>query len=155
VIVPDVNLLLYAYDVESANHEKAAGWWTGCLSGTEAVGLAPAVLFGFVRVATSARVFKDPLTAIEAARHVTSWLNQPAAQVLGTDGAHVTQALGLLIDAGTAGNFVTDAQIAALALDHDAVVHTADTDFLRFPGLRWFNPLTGASGRNRSPSADR
>jgi len=57
---------------------------------------------------------------------------------------HIERALGLLTGLGTAGNLVTDAQIAAVALAHDAVVHTADADFIRFAGLRWLNPLTGA-----------
>ena len=57
---------------------------------------------------------------------------------------HIERVLGLLMDLGTAGNLVTDAQIAAVAFEHDAVVHTADADFIRFAGLRWLNPLTGA-----------
>ena len=55
--------------------------------------------------------------------------------------------LKLLEALGTAGNLVTDAQIAALTLEHGAVLHTADSDFLRFPGLRWFNPITGTASR--------
>jgi predicted nucleic acid-binding protein len=84
---------------------------------------------------------------------VSSWLEQPPAQVLGMDAAHVARTLALLTHAGTAGNLVTDAQIAAHALEHDAVVHTSDTDFLRFPGLRWLNPLTGVGGRNQKDDA--
>lgn len=64
-------------------------------------------------------------------------------QILEPRGDHLEQVLKLLEAPGTAGNLVTDAQIAALAIEHGAVLHTADTDFLRFPGLRWFNPVTG------------
>ena len=133
MIVPDINLLLYAYDSDSPFHRKAAAWWQGCLSGTEPVGLAQIVVFGFVRIGTNGRVFRNPMTSLEA-------VEQPRAD-------HVAQVLKLLETLGTAGNLVTDAQLAALALEHGAVLHTADADFLRFRGLRWFNPITGAASR--------
>lgn len=83
------------------------------------------------------------MTAAEAAGHVRSWLEQPPVQVVAPGPDHLRQTLALLETLGTAGNLVSDAQIAALALDQAAVLHTADTDFMRFPGLRWFNPITG------------
>jgi toxin-antitoxin system PIN domain toxin len=147
MIVPDINLLLYAYDSDSPFHSKAAAWWQRCLSGTEPVGLAQVVIFGFVRIGSSGRVFKNPLTAIEAAKHVRAWQTQPVVQILEPRADHVAQVLKLLETLGTAGNLVTDAQLAALALEHGAVLHTADADFLRFPGLRWFNPITGVASR--------
>jgi uncharacterized protein len=143
MIIPDVNLLLYAYDSSSAFHVKAAGWWQSCLSGTEAVGLLHVVVFGFVRVATHGRAFLHPMTPAEAAGHVRSWLEQPPVQVLDPGPDHIQNTLKLLESLGTAGNLVSDAQMAALAMDHDAVLHTADTDFVRFQRLRWFNPITG------------
>ena len=145
MILPDINLLLYAYDAASPFHGKAAGWWQECLSGSEAVGLPPVVVFGFVRLATHARVFTDPMTPTEAAQHVRSWLAQPVVRVLDAQADSIEPVLTVLEKLGTAGNLVTDAQIAALALEYDAVLHTNDTDFLRFEGLRWFNPLTGAA----------
>jgi toxin-antitoxin system PIN domain toxin len=150
MIVPDINLLLYAYDSDSPFHAKAAAWWQDCLSGTEPVRLPQVVVFGFLRIATSARVFQNPMTPTEASGHVRSWLLQPCAQILEPGPDHTNQVLNLLEKLGTVGNLVTDAQIAALAIEHGAVLHTADTDFLRFPGLRWFNPITRtASGRLR------
>jgi hypothetical protein len=89
-----------------------------------------------------------PMTAAEAAGHVRSWLEQTPVQVIAPGLEHVRQTLELLETLGTAGNLVSDAQMAALALDHDAVLHTADTDFVRFPGLRWFNPITGTGSAN-------
>jgi len=149
MILPDINLLIYAYDAGSPFHAAAAAWWTDCLSGEEPVGLAPVVLFGFVRITTLPRVFLRPLTTAEASDLVRSWLDQPVAQILEPPADHVAQVLRLLGGIGTAGNLVTDAQLAALAIAHDAVLHTADADFLRFPELRWVNPLTGASGKRR------
>ena len=143
MIIPDINLLLYAHDSSSTFHAKAAGWWQSCLSGTEPVGLLHVVAFGFVRIATNARAFLNPMTPAEAVGHVHSWLEQPPVQVLDPGPDHIRHVLKLLETLGTAGNLVSDAQMAALAMDHDAVLHTADTDFVRFQGLRWFNPITG------------
>jgi len=145
VIIPDINLLLYAYDSASPFHARAVTWWQKCLSEDEPVGLPAVVAFGFVRIATHARVFQNPMTPGEAASHVRSWLAQPGVQMIEPGSDHAGKVLELLEALGTAGNLVTDAQIAALAMDQGAVLHTADADFLRFPGLRWFNPLTGRS----------
>lgn len=155
MIIPDINLLLYAYDSSSPFHARAAGWWQSCLSGTEPVGLPHVVVFGFVRIATSVRAFQNPMTPAEAAGHVRSWLEQPPVQVLDPGPDHIRCTLELLENLGTAGNLVSDAQMAALALDQDAELHTADTDFVRFQGLRWFNPLTetGSTSLRRTKSS--
>jgi hypothetical protein len=147
MIIPDINLLLYAYDSASPFHAKAAAWWRQCLSRSEPVGLPTVVAFGFVRIGTNARVFRNPMTPAEAAGHVRSWLAQPVVQVLELRAEHLEQVLELLEMLGTADNLVTDAQIAALAIEHGAILHTADADFLRFSGLRWFNPITGVASR--------
>lgn len=143
MILPDVNLLLYAHDSSSPFHSKSAAWWQACLSGTEPVGLAHVAVFGFIRIATNTRVFRAPLTPEEAAALVLSWLEQPTVQILDPGPDHLPSTLEHLKSLGTAGNLVTDAQLATLALAHDAVLHTSDADFMRFVGLRWFNPLTG------------
>ena len=88
------------------------------------------------------------MTAAEVAGHVRSWLEQPPVQVIAPGPDDVRHTLELLETIGTAGNLVSDAQMAALALDHDAVLHTADTGFVRFPGLRWFNPITATGSTN-------
>src|ERR1043166_4688281 len=141
MILPDANLLLYVYDAASPFHSKSASWWSACLSGKETIGLCPSVIFGFVRVGTSSKAFAEPLTIDEASGHVESWLKQPVAQILDVDRTDVRTALELLRAAGTGGNLTTDAQLAAVALRHKAVVHTADSDFARFPDVRWYNPL--------------
>lgn len=146
MIVPDLNLLLYAYDTDSPFHKKASDWWQECLSGEEMVGLPTIVVFGFVRIVTNLRVFEHPMTAGEAAQHVRSWLARPLAQILEPGRNHVEDVLRSLESLGTAGNLVTDGQIAAIAIEYNAVLHTNDTDFQRFDGLRWINPLTGAAG---------
>jgi len=107
------------------------------------------VIFGFIRIGTHPRVFQNPLTPSETAEIVESWLAQPAVQILEGGQDHLNRVLSLLEAIGTAGNLVTDAQIAAFAIEYGAVLHTADTDFLRFPGLRWKNPLTRATRKLR------
>lgn len=145
MIIPDINLLLYAYDSRSPSHPKAAAWLKDQLSGVDPVGFPEVVIFGFMRIATNPRVFKNPMTSAEAAGHVRSWLGQPCVQILRTSETHVEHVLATLEELGTGGNLTTDAQIAALAVEKSAILHTADSDFLRFPGLRWLNPLTGQS----------
>jgi toxin-antitoxin system PIN domain toxin len=141
VILPDANLLLYAYDSRSPFYAKSAAWWSKCLSGREPVGLCPSVIFAFVRIGTSSRAFTHPLTIREAASHVQDWLEEPVAQLLQIELEDVRRTLDLLLAAGTGGNLTADAQIAAVALRLGGEVHTADTDYARFDGVRCFNPL--------------
>jgi len=141
MIIPDANLLLYAYDEESPFHHKARVWCEQALSGPEPVTFLSAVIFGFVRIATHPKVFSAPLSVREAADHVTSWLAQPHVRVEDMLHEDIEPALALLRDAGTAGNLTTDAQIAAIAMRLGATVHTADLDFARFRGVQFSNPL--------------
>lgn len=141
MIVPDANLLLYAYDSESPFHPAASRWWASLLSGVEPVGLCPVVVFAFLRLATHAKVFEQPMTVSEASECVASWLARPNVRLLVAGPGHVESVCRLLAKAGTGGNLVTDAQIAALAVEYGATVHSADTDFARLGGLSWKNPL--------------
>jgi toxin-antitoxin system PIN domain toxin len=142
VIVPDANLLLYAYDRSSPFHEKARRWWEECLSGRETVGLTYPALFAFLRISTNGKIYAVPMTLREASAHVRSWLGRRVSQVLEPPADHTDSVIGLLEAAGgTAGNLVTDAQITAFAQSYRAIVHTADRDFLRFPEVRCHFPL--------------
>lgn len=142
MIVPDANLLIYAYDRGSPYHDKAKHWWQECLSGTETVALTHPVVFAFVCVGTSPHAFTDPLTLSEATDYVSSWLQRSVVQVIQPGANYIREVLDLLAAAGSAGgNLVVDAQIAALALSRRAVVHTADQDFRRFPGVKCHYPL--------------
>lgn len=149
MILPDVNLLVYAYDQGSPFHPQAKAWCEGIMSGPAPVALLPAVLFGFVRITTHPRVFHHPMTVPEASRHVRSWLARRHVRVHEMLVDDVICALGLLEQTGTAGNLTTDAQIAAIALRLDAEVHTVDLDFGRFPNVRCVNPLAAAPSRKQ------
>lgn len=141
MIVPDANLLLYAYDSASLFHDRSARWWKGCLEGAEPVGLCAAVLFAFIRISTSRQVYTNPLTISEANVRVRTWLDRPVVDFIVAQETDVLQAMQWLEAAGSGGNLTTDAQIAAIAHRHRATVHTADTDFGRFPDVKWANPI--------------
>lgn len=143
MIVPDVNLLLYANLDATPQHPAARRWFEQLLNGTERVGLAPAAVLGFVRLSTSRRVYVEPLTVDEAVKRVRSWTDRPNVVVLEQTADVLQTALGLLLEAGAAGNLTTDAQLAAHALVERATVATADGDFGRFPRVRSVNPLRG------------
>lgn len=141
MIVPDVNLILYAEIAAFPEHAETRRWWEGLLSGLDEVGLTPPVVFGFVRIATNPRIFDPPLAVDDALDRVTAWFEQPHARVLVPGPRHLEIAFRLLRNLGTAGNLTTDAQLAAFAIENNATLHSNDTDFARFPGLRWENPL--------------
>jgi uncharacterized protein len=139
--LPDVNLLMYAVDETSPNHGRARPWLDALLSGTEPVGFAWSVLIAFVRLSTRAQILANPLPVEKAFDIVEGWLAQPCALVLHPTERHLAVLRGLVEPLGTAGNITTDAHLAALAIEHGAEVCSADTDFGRFRGLRWTNPL--------------
>jgi toxin-antitoxin system PIN domain toxin len=141
VKLPDANVLLYAVDTSSPFHEPARVWLEDVLSATETVAFAWVVLLAFLRIRTNPRVYDAPLQVGEALDIVDGWLAQPNATVIHPTDRHASLLRELLAPLGTAGNLTTDAQLAALAIEHGAELCSADPDFSRFPGLRWVNPL--------------
>lgn len=130
--VVDTNVLIYAVDSSSRFHPAANAWLTQALGGSETVGFPWAALLGFVRLSTNPRIMPRPLTVGQAEELVTSWLNQPTAVALHPGRDHAATLFRLLTESGTAGNFTTDAHIAALAVEHRGEVATFDRDFGRF-----------------------
>ena len=143
MIVPDVNLLLYAEIDAFPFHSAARAWWEALMNGDRPVGIAPACLFGFLRLSTNRRVFVDPLPVDDAISRVERWLKQPLVTCLVPGSRHLELTFRLLRRLGTGGNLTTDVQLAAHALEHNGEVHSNDGDFGRFEGLRWVNPLRG------------
>lgn len=139
--LPDVNLLLYAVDETSPRHDAARIWLEQTLSGSETVVFAWAVLLAFVRLSTNAAVFSRPLDSDEALDLIDEWLAQPCATVIAPTDRHAAVLREMLRPLGTAGNLTSDAHLAALAFEHGAVLLSCDTDFARFSGLRWVDPL--------------
>lgn len=141
MILCDINLLVHAYNAESPRHEAARAWWEACLNGTEPVALAWVVILGFVRLTTNRQVVTHPWSAAEVCATVRLWLERPYVTVLHPGDRHAGVLFGLLESLGAAGNLTTDAHLAALAIEHQAELHSTDADFSRFSGLRWTNPL--------------
>ena len=141
MIVPDVNLLLYAHVTAFPEHPRARRWWEGLLNGSHEVGLAGPALFGFVRLASNPRVLDRLLPVEQALQRVEAWLERPHVHFVQPGPRHLEIAFDLLRQAGVAANLTTDAQLAALAIEHQGELHSNDADFGRFPRLRWVNPL--------------
>ena len=141
MILPDVNLLLYAHLDASPQHAKARRWWEEQLNGRREIGIAAPALFGFVRIATNPRVFERPLGVDRALAAVGEWLARPHVHFVQPGPRHLEIAFRLLRDVGTGANLTTDAQLAALAIEYRAELCSNDADFGRFSGLRWVNPL--------------
>ena len=137
MILPDVNVLLHATNHRVAQHRAAKLWLDAALNGNERVGLAWVVLLGFLRISTRPGIFPTPLTILHASNIVRELLASTTAEVVSPGPDHALTLTRLLSSAGTAGNLVTDAHIAALAIEHGAEVVTFDRDFGRFKGLRW------------------
>ena len=111
------------------------------MNSTRPVGLPWVAILGFIRIATNRQVLANPLPVTTACAHARAWLARPYVSLLDPGARHAEILFGLLESLGTSGNLTTDAHLAALAIEHQAELHSTDADFARFPGLRWVNPL--------------
>ena len=145
MILVDVNILLYASDRASAQNVNARSWLDGQLGGASRVGLPWTTLLGFLRIATNPRAFAHALTMASAWEQVSAWLACDSVWVPQPTERHAEVLGSLLAQPGVHGNLVTDAHLAALAIEHGLTCCSTDGDFSRFPGLKWENPLGGLS----------
>ncbi len=141
MILVDANILLYAEDSLSTQHPAACHWWDERLSGTSPVCLCWTVLNAFIRIATNPRVYAHPLRLDQALSRVASWLDQPCVRLIHPTSRHWDVLRKMLTEGQATANLVTDAHLAALAIEYGCVLHSTDRDFSRFPGLKWKNPL--------------
>jgi hypothetical protein len=142
VILIDANLLVYAHVVSFPHHNQAREWLDAQMSGLTRVGLPWASLLGFLRIVTNARVFPRPESIDSAWRQVQSWLDVEVAWIPSATERHREILGGLLINTGAQANFVPDAHLAALAVEHGLTVCSTDSDFGKFSGVPWQNPLS-------------
>lgn len=140
----DVNVLLYAHDTSSAQHARCRRWLTGVLQGDEHVGLPWQTLHGFVRIVTNARVVRRPLSGTDACAIVQRWLERPQAVVVEPGERYWTIFRELVARAQVQGPLVSDAALAALAIEQGATLCTTDRDFRRFDGLTLLDPTASA-----------
>jgi uncharacterized protein len=141
MILPDLNLLVYAYNSDAPMHRRAKEWWEFCLSDRRPVGLAWLVMLGYLRLMTSRSVLLDPFSVREVIGHIRSWLERPQVEILQPGPRHLDLLESLMQDARASGSLATDLHLAALAIEHRAELCSNDADFSRFPGLSWTNPL--------------
>lgn len=144
MILPDANLLLYAYQPRAAQHEPSKAWLEAALSGSEMVRFAWQTLYAFLRISTNPRAFELPLSTPEAVAIVSSWLERPNAGVIEPAERHWQILCSLLDSAQCSGPLVADATLAAIAIEHGGTLYTTDRDFSRFTQLEWENPLEEA-----------
>ncbi len=137
----DANLLLHSVDTSSPFHVKANGWLTATLNQPHRVGLPWTTLGAFLRIATHPRIMTRPLSAAQAWARVENWLTADCTWIPPATDRTVAVLGRLLTSSHITGNLVPDAMLAALAVEHGLEVATADTDFGRFPDVRWTNPL--------------
>jgi toxin-antitoxin system PIN domain toxin len=141
VILIDVNVLVYACRRDAARHLEYKRWLSGALSGPDAVGIAPESLAAVVRITTHPRIWKTPLTAKQALAFVNAVRAAPTTVPVHPGADHWRLFATLCEEAGVRGNLVTDAWMAALAIEQGCTLVTTDRDFSRFRGLRHEHPL--------------
>ena len=141
MIIVDVNVLIYAVDSDAPQHTRARRWLEQTLSGDTPVGLAWPVVLAFLRITTRAGILRSQLPVERAIEFIDEWLAQPYVTLISPGDAHWPILKNLILEAGSAGNLISDAHLAALALENGASIASADNDFRRFAGLKLVNPL--------------
>lgn len=142
MIVPDANLLVFAYHDESPFYAEARRWWEDLVNGDETIGIPWVVSAAFIRLIGGTIALNRPMSPAEAVQQVRQWFGHEHIAPLNPGERHLEYLEQNLAIAGAAGSLATDAHIAALAMENGAVVHTHNArDFQRFDGLLWQNPL--------------
>ena len=141
MILVDVNILLYAEDKFSPLNEMARKWWDEQLSGESPVCFCWEIISAFIRISTNRQIFKKPLTVSQAIKRVQSWIDQPCVCMINPTDSHWRIFQTMLQEGQATANLVADAHLAALAVEHGCLLYTTDSDFSRFPRLKWKNPL--------------
>jgi toxin-antitoxin system PIN domain toxin len=136
----DANILLYAYDSDSAHHAVCRSWLEAAFNSEEIVALPWQTLLAFIRISTNSRATKKPLQSAKACKIVSSWLHQANVSVIGAGERFWELVQEQIREAQVTGPLVTDAALAALALEHGATLCSVDRDFRRFRDLRLIDP---------------
>jgi toxin-antitoxin system PIN domain toxin len=142
VVLPDVNILVYAFRPDATDHERYRDWLQDVVDGPAAFGCSDFVLSGFLRIVTHPRVFASPDSLEAASAFVSAVRDQPHCVPVSPGPRHWDLFLQLGRAVGAQGNLVPDAYLAALAIESGCEWITTDRDFARFPGLRWRYPLS-------------
>ena len=143
----DVNILLYAYNDQVEHHTESRRWLDQVFEEPETVALPWLVTQAYIRIVTNPRILSTPFTLKEAIDDVSGWLKRSNVQAIEPSSNYWSIFGSLLLETGTTGPKVTDVALAALAIDHGAVLCSTDRDFRRFPGLKLLDPLEAARHR--------
>lgn len=138
--IVDLNVVVYATNTASHHHPSASAWFDHAIGGVGTIGIPTAVAVGFVRITTNPRIMTDPLSTSEASHIVRSWLARPNVVTPHPTDRHFDVLDELLAATGRGGNLVSDAHLAALAIEYSAELYSYDNDFARFPGVIWRSP---------------
>jgi toxin-antitoxin system PIN domain toxin len=141
MILPDVNVLLYAFRSDSPKHARYRQWLEAVVNGPAAYGMSPQVLSSVVRIATHPRIFARPSLLKDALAFSTTLLEQAHCQLIQPGPRHWRIFCDLCRHAQASGNVVPDAWPAALAIESGCEWVTTDRDYARFAGLRWCTPF--------------
>ncbi len=140
MILPDANVLVYAFRSDSQDHPRFNKWLEDVINNDTAYGIAPQVLSSFVRICTNARVFKQPSSRDDAFAFCQTLLEQPTATVITPGERHWTIFESLCRESKATGNLIQGAWFAALAIESGCTWISTDRDYARFPGLAWRTP---------------
>ena len=140
MIVIDANILLYAYQPRATQHDVCRKWLEQVFNDPAQIGLPWQTIQAFIRISTHPRVFAAPLSINEATDIVAEWLRLPQVVQIGPSDRYWTIFADLLRGAQVRGPLVTDAALAAIAIEHGATLFSTDQDFSRFKGLKWQDP---------------
>jgi uncharacterized protein len=140
VILPDVNVLIYAFRADSARHSVCKPWLDGIVNGDARFGLSPLALSAVARIATNPRIFRQPSPIEEVFAFCDNLLGQPHCEPVRPGPRHWSIFTRICVEAGISGSRISDAWFAALAIEHGCVFFTYDRDYARFSELDWREP---------------
>jgi toxin-antitoxin system PIN domain toxin len=140
--VLDSNILLYAWNRDDPNHEKIKPWLESLLRSQDWVGLPWITLWTFLRLTTNSRLYSSPLSPERAFEIISEWIQLPNVVIIEPGLLHPEILQRLVIEGQATGPLLSDAVLAALAMEQGATLASTDRDFSRFPGLSWINPLS-------------
>lgn len=142
MFVVDVNLLIYAVNADAAEHATVKAWLEKEINAGTPIGMPWLALLGFVRLSINPKVLSQPLTLNQALDQVRDWLSLPNVSALEPGINHLSHFTAACQSVKAGPNLITDAHLAAIVQENGATMASCDTDFGRFPGLAWVNPLT-------------
>jgi len=140
-VLIDANILLYAVISDYPQHEQAKQWLESQFNSPKRVAIPWQNLLAFIRISTNMKLFSKPLSVSNAWEYIESWIQLPNVWIPQPQKRHAEILKDLLIKTNASGNLVSDAHLAALAIEHGLVVFSSDRYFARFDQLKWENPI--------------